>query len=311
MKITSWVDDAVDRLILPSFSRIGPELRQRIFDWEDIDVAGRTIAITGPTSGIGLATAKTLHRLGADLILIARNPEKVNQLKGTLAVSGQVPTVIIADLSDLATVQEAGNILAQKPLDGLIHNGGGLHDDRLLSTDGIELTFATHVVAPFLLTSRAMPGLLLSDDARVISVSSGGLYSQRIKIDDLQTEHNYSGSAAYARSKRAQVVLTRLWAEKQSSANISFHAMHPGWVNTPGITKALPRFSGILEPILRTPQQGADTVVWLAGAQRSLIGSGQFWLDRRSRPSVYFPNTRTSSVDSVELWDQVKHLATI
>ncbi len=309
MKITSWVDDIADRLIFPSFSRIGPELRQRVFNWDDVDVSGRTIAITGPTSGIGLTTATILHKLGANLILIARNPDKAHKLQKDLASHGAEPTVIIADLSKLDTVREAARTLAKQPLDGLIHNGGGLHDSRQLTADGIELTLATHVVAPFLLTQLAMPGLTASKDARVITVSSGGLYPQRIRIDDLQTEDGYSGSAAYARSKRAQVVLNRLWAEKTASSQISFHAMHPGWVNTPGITEALPRFSGLISPVLRTPEQGADTIVWLAGAERNKIGSGQFWLDRRPRPTVYFPNTRTSAIDSVRLWEEVERLA--
>ena len=309
MKIISTIDAVADRLLLPSFSTIGPRFRRRLFDWGPVDVASRTIAITGPTSGIGLMTARQLQKGGASLVLIARNESKANALQQELAEFGTTPEVVVADLGDLASIRNAASQLADTTLDGLIHNGGGLHAERQLSTDGIELTLATHVVAPFLLTALVLPALRRSVDSRVLTVASGGMYSKPINIEDLQSGHDYVGATAYAQAKRAQVVLSRLWAQRLANSPVSFHAMHPGWVRTPGITDALPTFSTLVGPILRTPEEGSDTIVWLCGADKDHLGSGQFWLDRRPRPTVYLPGTRTGALESVQLWERIADLA--
>jgi len=181
--------------------------------------------------------------------------------------------------------------------------------ERTETVDGLELTFATHVLAPFILTERAIPALERGEEPRVITVSSGGMYGNPISIKDLQTERNYSGTLAYSRAKRAQVDLTGEWALRHAPKGISVHAMHPGWAATPGVSDALPGFEKVVGPLLRSPEEGADTIVWLTSAPASEIGTDGFWLDRRRRPEAYLPNTRTTSARAAELWNAVSALA--
>lgn len=309
--IRNAADAVLDALIVPSFTKIGPVVRSRLFGWEEPDVAGRKVAITGPTSGLGEATAERLAEGGADLVLLGRNPTKLDALTERLGAigTGSVDTIVV-DLADRQSVRDAGDQLGQLDrLDALVNNGGALTAERTETVDGLELTFATHVLAPFILTQRAIPALEQGDEPRVITVSSGGMYGNPISIRDLQTEHNYSGTLAYSRAKRAQVDLTGEWAIRLAPKGISVHAMHPGWAATPGVSDALPGFEKVVGPLLRSPAEGADTIVWLTSASADEIGTDGFWLDRRRRPEAYLPNTRTTSARAAELWEAVADLA--
>ena len=120
----------------------------------------------------------------------------------------------------------------------------------------------------------------------------------------------YRGVTAYARAKRAQVALSREWARRIDPAEVAFHAMHPGWAATPGITASLPGFSRVMGPLLRSADQGADTIVWLATISASQLGSGRFWLDRRPRPEYPLPWTRVQDPATAgRLWDSVAQAA--
>ncbi len=310
VSLANIADNVLDALIVPSFTRIGPALRRRVFDWTEPDVSGRRIAVTGPTSGLGLAAARRLAAGGAEVLLLARNPTKAAKVKAELDAVAQTPTSIVElDLASLASAARAGEQLGElEHLDALVHNGGALHDERSLSDDGIELTLATHVVAPFLVTGLALPALKRADAGRIVTVTSGGMYSQRLHLDDLQIEHDYKGAVAYARAKRAQVDLTQRWAERLASTTVTVHAMHPGWADTPGVADALPGFGRLIGPLLRTPDEGADTIVWLCGTPADDLGSGQLWLDRRPRPTGYLPGTKTSDADAARLWDAIVEL---
>lgn len=309
--IRSAADAVLDALIVPSFTKIGPAVRKRLFEWSEPDVAGRKIAITGPTSGLGQAAAERLAKGGADLVLLARNPTKLDALADRLGAigTGSIDTIVV-DLADRQAVRNAGDQLGELDrLDALVNNGGALTAERTETVDGLELTFATHVLAPFILTGRAVPALERGNEPRVITVSSGGMYGNPISIRDLQTERNYSGTLAYSRAKRAQVDLTGEWAIRLAPRGITVHAMHPGWSATPGVSDALPGFEKLIGPLLRTPEEGADTIVWLTSAPADEIGTDGFWLDRRRRPEAYLPNTRTTSSRAAELWEAVESLA--
>ena len=173
------------------------------------------------------------------------------------------PTALGAQLADLPA------------LDILIHNAGVLVDRVTWTPDGLELTAALHVVRPFHLTRMALPALRRADSPRVIAVSSGGMYTQALRLDWLRAGPvPFDGVRAYANAKRAQLDVTRWWAAQEP--DVAFHAMHPGWADTPGVTTSLPRFARMAGPLLRTPEQGADTIVWLAStrptaAQRTLL----------------------------------------
>jgi NAD(P)-dependent dehydrogenase (short-subunit alcohol dehydrogenase family) len=194
----------------------------------------------------------------------------------------------------------------------LIDNAGAIHSSRVESPDGIEATFATMVVGPFALIAGLLPLLRGTGEARVISVTSGGMYAETLDLDDLGWRRRpWSGPRVYAQAKRAQVSLMREWARRIAPSDVEFTAMHPGWANTPGITAALPGFSRWMGPILRTATEGTDTTVWLAAHPDAAPVSGRLFLDRRPRPFDRVPHTRVTATDRRELWDTVVRLAGI
>jgi NAD(P)-dependent dehydrogenase (short-subunit alcohol dehydrogenase family) len=175
--------------------------------------------------------------------------------------------------------------------------------DYRTAADGTELTLSTHVVAPFRLSLLLSPLLFTTPLSVIVTVSSGGMYTQRFDLDDLEfTPADYRGVTAYARAKRAQVVLAHEWDRRWRHQGVASYAMHPGWVATPGLTSSLPTVAR-LGPLLRTPTEGADTAVWLvAGGQWGPTGRqgdrtrpgetlGGIWLDRLRRHEYYLPST--------------------
>ena len=136
------------------------------------------------------------------------------------------------------------------------------------------------------------------------------MYTERIRVDDLQTERlEFDGPAVYARTKRAQVILTEMLAERLAGTGVVVHAMHPGWADTPGVQTSLPRFHRVTRPLLRNAEQGADTIVWLGAAAEPARSSGGFWHDRRRRPTHRLPSTRETADDRLALWEACERLS--
>ncbi len=318
-EVRTIIDDLAETLVVPSFTRIGYDLRRRLFRWQslgDLSMHGRAAAVTGATSGLGEVTATALARMGSRVLLIARDREKAEttRLRIMGATGNEDLAVYIGDLSDLSAVRRlVGEIRGREAkLDVLINNAGSLLTERRTSHDGYEMTFATMVLGPFALTRGLLPLLEQSDDARIITVTSGGMYTQALRLDDLQMEREpYVGTVAYARAKRAQVVLTRLWAAQQRGTTVVVNAMHPGWADTPGIQAALPRFHRLVGPLLRTPEQGADTIVWLAASAEAAGATGMLWLDRRPRAFDRLARTRVSAKEARRLWDTCLELTAL
>ncbi len=181
-------------------------------------------------------------------------------------------------------------------------------NERKETVEGFEQTFATDLLGVFYLT-ELLKDRFPSTGGRIINVASGGMYTQGIDLNDLQNEGpSYEGSKAYARAKRGIVILTRLWAEQIRHLNVTVHSMHPGWVDTPGIETALPGFHSLVNSILRTPDQGADTIVWLAASKKAGESTGKFWLDRRPHETVLFPKTGASEQERQILWEKLNQL---
>jgi NAD(P)-dependent dehydrogenase (short-subunit alcohol dehydrogenase family) len=129
------------------------------------------------------------------------------------------------------------------------------------------------------------------------------MYTQPLRLDDLEYAHgDYRGATAYARTKRMQVELAREWGERLAGQGVVVHSVHPGWADTPGLEHSLPRFRRLARPLLRTPEQGADTIVWLAAAAPPLNTTGRLWHDRRPRPYDYLARTRTTAEERAQLW---------
>jgi NAD(P)-dependent dehydrogenase (short-subunit alcohol dehydrogenase family) len=308
------IDGALELSVIGSFSRVGFEVRRRSYGWRSPvpdTLAGKTVLITGPTSGLGRAASEQLADLGARLLLVGRDREKLERVRDEIGrpPSSEPHEIFVADLSALDSVAAAVEAIraAEQRLDVLIDNAGAIHADRRETADGLEATFATMVVGPFALVSGALPLLRAGAAAQVIAVTSGGMYAQSLDLDDLQyREGDFNGTKAYARAKRAQVGLMREWARRlgpPETGGIAYNAMHPGWAKTPGLDDALPTFARVMRPILRTPDQGVDTLVWLAAQDGNT--TGRLYLDRRPRPFDRAPMTRLSAGDRRRLWDEV------
>jgi dehydrogenase/reductase SDR family protein 12 len=311
------LDWALELTVVGSFGRPGLVLRRRLFGWDSPapnSMAGRTVLVTGPTSGLGRAATEALAALGARVVLVGRSPERLASLRDSLVRQhgeDRFPAVA-ADMGSLSSVREAAKlVLAAEPrLDVLIDNAGAIFPERTLGPDGIEATLATLVVGPFALEAALLPLMARTPGSRIVSVTSGGMYTQPVRLDDLQYEHEpWSGPRAYARAKRLQVALMREWNRQLAGAGIDVaaNAMHPGWADTPGLAEALPGFYRRMHRILRTPAEGADTIVWLATLP--IAGGGKLYLDRRPRPFDRIPSTRLTAADRRRLWNAVLELS--
>ena len=174
-----------------------------------------------------------------------------------------------------------------------------------------EQTLAVHVLAPFRLSCLLAPLLHRAERSVITTVTSGGMYTQRFDPDQIETGPNgYRGAVAYGRAKRAQVVLSHEWARRWGGLGVASYAVHPGWVATPGLATGLPTFAK-LGPLLRSADEGADTVTWLAADEpRRTMAAAPIeglWHDRHLRGEYYLPSTRRSAServrDGIVLWD--------
>ncbi|MGC8512666.1 MAG: SDR family NAD(P)-dependent oxidoreductase [Acidimicrobiales bacterium] len=307
--IASVADAALEASIVGSFSRLGFDVRSVSDRWEDPPrLDGKTVLVTGASSGIGRAVAIGLGRRGAHVISTARDIGRLNLSAKQVVAAGGAATVVPADLVEPsqveALVERIGATCAG--VDAVVHNAGALFPGYRQAPDGTELTVATHVLAPFRLT-RQMSTLMNTKRRVLVTVSSGGMYTERFDLSRLEmTRSDYRGAVAYARAKRAQVVLASQW-QLRLGPGVHSYSTHPGWVRTAGLDAGLPGMAR-LGPLLRTPEQGADTIVWLVGEAltRPQAPTPGFWHDRRLRGVYYRPGTRRSPAqersDGEALW---------
>ncbi len=301
-RLRPLLDTALDRTVVPGYTRIGYRLRQSGWAGDPPPGAlrGRTALVTGANRGLGKAIAAGLAGLDATVLLTVRDRESGERARDEIvAESGADVRVEVCDVSDLGAVRAFAADLRTRVsrLDVLIHNAGLLPAARGETDDGHEITLATHVLGPILLTELLTPMLAASDDPRVILMSSGGMYTQSLPVEDPEYRiGRYRGAVAYARTKRMQVAFTPILARRWADRHIRVYSMHPGWADTPGVASSLPGFRAVTGPLLRTLEEGADTAVWLA-ATSPAPPTGIFWHDRRPRPEHYLPWTRSSDSD--------------
>ncbi len=300
-----------DKLLLPglvNFTKLGYRRARKKQNPVSAYLADRHAVITGATSGLGLATAEILAARGMSLTLVARDKAKATRLAKDLIKRSGNPRiqVEIADLSLIGDVTAVADRLLKsgKPIDALINNAGALTNPRKVTTEGLETSFALLLLSPYVLTERLYPLLKQAHGGRVINVLSGGMYAERIHPDDLQSSKgSYSGSVAYARAKRGLMIVTNQWASRWKKDGIVVNAMHPGWADTPGVESSLPAFHRLTRPFLRSPEEGADTIVWLATATEAAKVSGEFWLDRQQHPAHILSRTKERAGDKQRLLD--------
>ena len=304
------VDVAMDRTVAPGYTSVGLAVRRRLPGWptdpEPDALAGRVALVTGASSGLGTATAEGLARLGAKVVLVVRNEAKGQRTAQELR--GSVPGVRVdlrrCDVGDLDDVRRFVAELPEERVDVLVHNAGVMPPSRTTSAQGHELSMAVHVLGPMLMTDLLRPQLAAAGQSRVVLVTSGGMYAQKLRADDPDyLTGDYSPTTAYARSKRAQVELLARLQQRWGGEGAAVHATHPGWADTPGVLDSLPGFHRITGPVLRDAAGGADTTVWLAAVEPARPG-GRLWHDRRARPLHLLPTTRPEpgAVDALWSW---------
>ena len=316
-RLQRFADQTLDFFVLPGFAASGFAVRRHFWVDEAISdsLTGRRFLVTGASSGIGEAASLELARRGAEVAMVVRDPAKGQNARDRIAAAdsaaGKRTWLELCDISDLDSVGRLAERLLQTGhgLTGILHNAGVLTPERQRNAQAHELTFATAVIGPFAMTRALRPALEAGAPARVVFMSSGGMYTAALDGQDLELERRaFDGPRFYAHAKRAQVVLAEQFA-KRWGPDVSFASMHPGWADTPGVKTSLPRFHRLLGPILRTPAQAADTAVWLLAGGAGELPAPGFFHDRRRRTERRLPSTRTSETTADALWDHLDRLA--
>ena len=248
---------------------------------------GKVVLITGGTSGIGKAGATALASVGADVVVVGRNPERGEEaVEEIRASSGGRVDLALYDLG----VQSQVRALAEEfrgrydRLDVLVNNAGLVQSRRTETADGLETTFAINHLAPFLLTNLLLDVLKDSAPSRVLTVSSEAERWGNIDFDDLQSRRKYRGFPVYGMTKLANIMFTYELAGRLQGTGVTATCMHPGGVATRfgrnnGGPLAL--FFRAAKPFMRTPEQGADTLVWLASSPDVEGVTGRYFSDRK------------------------------
>lgn len=253
----------------------------------------RTILITGATNGIGKAAAQAIAAQGNRVAIVGRNAAKTEAAAAELRQTSGNPAVdfLLADLSSMAEVRRlAAEFTARyERVDVLINNAGAFYMRREVNDDGLEKTFALNHLSYFLLTNLLLDTLKASAPARVVNVASGAESGARVDWDDLQLAKKYRSFNAYALSKRFNLYFTYELARRLAGTGVTVNAMHPGSVATGIWANPFGRFSGLAKPLtrlmMRSPEQGADTVVYLATSAEVNGVTGKYFYDRQPRYS--------------------------
>jgi len=254
---------------------------------DGVDLTGKTIIITGANSGLGKEMATYAAAKGANLYMLCRSKGRAEQARDEIAAltSNKNIKILLADVGELNQVRKVVKEFQSKErkLDCLVCNAGVLLNEKQVTSEGNEATFASHFLGgTYLLSKLLMPELKKSTDqqARVVIVTSAGMYSTPFPEWDVATNKRgkYDGVFQYAYAKRGQVLLAERWASEYPE--ITWITGHPGWSDTPAVVDAFGDSAKYLKP-LRTPWQGAEGLSWLMSTPRKNLESGSFYLDRK------------------------------
>ena len=257
---------------------------------------GKHVAITGPTAGIGRWTSLDLARQGAQLTLFCRNEEKAQDLQQEIVAAGGVkPAVILMDMADLGSVRRAAAdfLAGGRPLDVLLNNAGVVNTSRKETVDGFEETLAVNHFAPFLLTGLLLPALQQSPGARIVNVASNAhAFVKGMGFADMQATRGFKTFREYGRSKLANILFTHSLASRLEGEDITVNCLHPGAVAT-SLGKQNDGFFStllplLLKPFFRSPEQGAQTSIYLCCSAEVADTSGAYFANcKPARPKPW------------------------
>ena len=257
------------------------------------DMSGKMVMVTGATNGIGEVTARELARMGAYTIVVGRDREKGERVAGEIqrATGSEHVDLMLADLSSMEAVRQlAADFKAKHDrLDVLVNNAGAIFLDRRTTVDGYEMTFALNHLGPFLLTNLLLETLKASAPARIVNVSSDAHYREAMDFDDVMHENGYRGMTAYSQSKLANVLFTYELARRLEGTGVTVNAVHPGIVRTGfgdnhgvivrALMSVIKRFAG------RSPEKGAETMIYLASSPDVEGVTGKYFMDNAAKRS--------------------------
>lgn len=244
--------------------------------------------ITGPTSGIGKVAALSLARQGFKLLLVARSRERGENVQQAIreVLPNSAPELYIGDLSSRQSICSLAKDIreAHPRIDVLINNAGGIFGSHVLTAEGIEHTFALNHLGYFTITNLLLDSLRAAEDARIVNVSSEVHKVGKLDFNDLNSNSKYNAMKAYAQSKLANLLFTYELSRRLADTRITVNAFHPGGVRTnfgrdlPGVVGFFFRHFGIF---LRSPEKGAETLIWLATSDQVTGVTGKYFLDKR------------------------------
>jgi retinol dehydrogenase 14 len=266
---------------------------------------GKIVLITGANSGIGFVTAVELAKMGARVLMVCRDSERGAQARGAVAkvASGAVPELLLADMSSQRAVRALADDVRERfdRVDVLINNAGGIFAKREFTADGIERTFATNHLGPFLLTNLLLDRVSAGTGGRIVNVASES-YPSKVDFGNLQGEKSYGFLSAYFRSKLENIIFSLDLARQLQASGVTVNCMSPGPTSTrfgdnmTGLAGLFPRLAMKLFP---SPEKGARTLVHLASSPEMAGVSGGFFLRQRIRPTK--PVTHDAEV-AAQLW---------
>jgi dehydrogenase/reductase SDR family protein 12 len=283
-----------------SFTQVGYRWRSLSWDKFTPDYRGQHWLVTGGSGGLGRHIVLEAARAGAAVTAVARSETKLATLREDARRAGIQG--VETECCDFTLQSDTERLLrrlegAGRKLDVLVNNVGVLLDDLSVTAEGRESSFVSNLLSHYQLTEGLIrAGLLAGPKATVINMTSGGGYNMPLMVAMLNVTDpaKYNGVFAYGFHKRAQIVLNQYWRDTYGSRGIAFYVMHPGWADTDGVKRSLPRFRKILRPILRDAASGADTALWLAGTRPSQPERELVWFDRAIRPAHVYDRTRTT-----------------
>jgi NAD(P)-dependent dehydrogenase (short-subunit alcohol dehydrogenase family) len=256
----------------------------------DGSVEGAVVVVTGASSGLGLETAKQLAGQGAEIVMICRDRARCESARSDISqgATGKPPRLFLADLSVQADVRRVANEIRQgyDRVDILINNAGGAYATRQVSADGLEQTWATNHLAPFLLTDLLLPLLIAAPAGRIVNVTSE-IYSKKLDLENLQGDRKYSFFGAYRISKLGNVLFTRELARRLNGAGVTAVSVSPGPAKTNfgggGPRGVMAVVTGIMRrtPIFRPADEAAQGIVWAATAPELSDASGRLYMRRK------------------------------
>ena len=268
---------------------------------------GKTVVITGATSGVGEVAACRLAEQGARIILIARDRGRGEQTlkRLELAAPGKNHTAYYANLSRLAEMKRVSEVIAgsEERIDVLVNNAGALFTTRQVSGDALEMTFATNHMAYFVVTLMLLERIKATPGARIVSTASNAHRNAKLDFQDLQLEKGYSGMGMYGRSKLMNILFTRALARRLSGTGVTANCLHPGFVATRfgdasgGLTSS---FVKVAKTFALTPEEGAKTIIYLASSPEVSAVTGTYFYKCKEEPPTAEAQNDT---DAQRLWE--------